>query len=114
MAQKPEIKEGGTFSPIAREYQPRLPVEMFATLYFWVIRTNGRLSNLHALCRPQRTAQTLASGYATQKVSGHPETDIVVSIVRIVPVAVSSAAIVWIVVPRTAAKHTNTTRLPFF
>jgi len=52
--------------------------------------------------------QTLASGYATQKVSGHPKTDIVVSIVRIVPVAISTAEILWIVIPRPATKHTNT------
>lgn len=42
------------------------------------------------------------------QVPGHPKTDIVVSIVRPVVVAVGSPAILWIIVPGTAAQNKGT------
>lgn len=62
----------------------------------------------YARSSPHEPATTLTLLRAEVQVPGNPKTDIIVAVVRPVVIAVGGPAILWIVVPGTAAQNKGT------
>jgi hypothetical protein len=89
------------------------PTKISGSVYFWMPLPTSREKGWTLLAHSANSHWPTLAVKSTRNQTNHPKTDVVVTIVARVPVAISRAAVPRIVVPRTAAQQAGLP-YPFF